>query len=365
MNKSFLKLLLSILLFMGARCELMAQVPREIIIETPGLLFKEPRFLVKPGEQIKLTLKNTDEMSHDFVLTRPNQRERVIALALAMLTANPNETGFIPNTPSIIQSIPMLKPGEEKSITFTAPDKEGIYPYLCTYPGHGTVMYGAMYVSVMPMPPIDVDSNVPESLRHPGGRSMAGHDMMHMGGTGAAAAKTVTIYRTYMPDSGPASIAVGLPGGISYNWDAGVCRLRYAWSGGFVNLDKNWMGNGKDLAEVQGTIFYRENTAAPIRIGEKEHVPVHQFKGYTMVNGFPTFNYLLDGVKVSERIVAAPKGNGIQRTLTFTNLKKPLWFVRDNANKKPLIIAGGKWEGTYLSIKPVGGNARLVLMYIK
>ena len=353
-------LLLNTLLCAGMTADTMAQAPREVVIETPGLMFKEPRFLVKPGEQIKLTMKNTDEMSHDFVLTRPGQRERVIALALAMLTANPNETGFIPTTPMIIQSIPMLKPGEEKSITFTAPDREGIYPYLCTYPGHGTVMYGAMYVSTMPMPPIDVDSNVPESAKHPAGGGMAGHDMMHMGN----APKTATIYRTYMPDSGPAGIAVGLPGGISYNWDAGACRLRYAWSGGFVNLDKNWMGNGKDLAEVQGTVFYREHTADPIRIGTKEHVPAHQFKGYTIVNGFPTFNYLLDGVKVSERIVAAAKGGGIQRTITFTGLKKPVWFVRDAADKKPAAI-GGKWDGNYLAVKPVAGNARLVLTYTK
>ena len=29
---------------------------------------------------------------------------------------------------------------------FTAPTKPGVYPYVCTYPGHWRRMYGALYV---------------------------------------------------------------------------------------------------------------------------------------------------------------------------------------------------------------------------
>jgi azurin len=364
MNKVLLSLFFSISLMLTTTPDAKRpapQEPREIIIETPGLLFNPSRIKVAPGELVKITLKNTDEMSHDFVITQPNQRERVVALALAM-ASNPNETNFIPVTPLILNSIPMLKPGEEKSITFKAPTREGVYPYVCTYPGHGTIMYGAMYVTSVPLPPQELDLNIPESRRNPGG-AMAGHEGHNMGGS-AAASKTVTIYRAFMPESGPAGIAVGMPGGLSYNWDAGACRFRYAWSGGFVNLDKHWTGNGKAKADIIGTVFYRENTTAPIRIGTKESTPQQKFKGYSLLNGYPTFKYTLDGVNVTERITPNAKSNGFVRVITFDNMKKPIWFLADAAAKKP-VATGGKWSGNYLAVTPVQGKGRITLTFTK
>ena len=38
-----------------------------------------------------------------------------------------------------------------------------------------------------------------------------------------------------MPDASPASIAVALDDTNSLCWDAGTCRLRYAWTGGFID----------------------------------------------------------------------------------------------------------------------------------
>lgn len=361
MNKILLSLFFSMSLVLTAAPDA-PQEPREIIIETPGLLFNPARIKVAPGELIKITLKNTDEMSHDFVITQPNQRERVVALALAM-ASNPNETNYIPTTPMILNSIPMLKPGEEKSITFKAPIREGVYPYVCTYPGHGTIMYGAMYVTSVPLPPQELDLNIPESRRNPAGAMASGHEGHNMGGGSAAASKTVTIYRTFMPESGPAGIAVGMPGGLSYNWDAGACRFRYAWSGGFINLDKNWMGNGKARADIIGTVFYREK-AVPIRIGTKENIPKQQFKGYTLLNGYPTFKYTLDGVNVTERITLAPQNKGFVRVITFDNMKKPIWFMADAEAKKP-VATGGKWTGNYLAVTPVQGKGRISLTFTK
>ncbi len=357
MNKLLLVLLVSIhSLFPTPFIKAPAQqAPREIVIETPGLLFNPARFKVKPGELIKVTLKNTDEMSHDWVLTSPNQREAVATAALAMLTSNPNETNFIPSGRNVLQSIAMLKPGEEKSITFTAPTREGVYPYLCTYPGHGSIMFGAMYVSDFDMPPLELDVNIPEARRK---SETVDHSMHNMGPK-----KLVTIYRTYMPESGPAGIAVGMPGGISYNWDAGVCRLRYVWTGGFINLNKNWMGNGRDLAVIEGDIYYREKIEAPIRIGTKTHIPKQQFKGYSLTNNYPTFKYMLDDVIVTERITPATEVEGIIRTITFTNLKKPLWFVK--AADKKIPATGGKWAGDYLAVTPVAGKAKIVLTIAK
>ena len=37
-------------------------------------------------------------------------------------------------------------PGQSQALSFQAPNEPGIYPYVCTYPGHWRRMYGALYV---------------------------------------------------------------------------------------------------------------------------------------------------------------------------------------------------------------------------
>src|SRR5262249_37087453 len=39
-----------------------------------------------------------------------------------------------------------LQPRDVQKLSFTAPAKAGVYPYVCTYPGHWRRMYGALYV---------------------------------------------------------------------------------------------------------------------------------------------------------------------------------------------------------------------------
>ena len=40
----------------------------------------------------------------------------------------------------------LVAPREAEKISFVAPTQPGVYPYVCTYPGHWRRMYGAMYV---------------------------------------------------------------------------------------------------------------------------------------------------------------------------------------------------------------------------
>ena len=41
----------------------------------------------------------------------------------------------------------MLKQGETQALRFQAPTEPGDYPYLCTFPGHWTIMKGILVVS--------------------------------------------------------------------------------------------------------------------------------------------------------------------------------------------------------------------------
>lgn len=138
------------------------------------------------------------------------------------------------------------------------------------------------------------------------------------------------VIRWDMPEASPAAIAVGLPGGVSYCFDAGESRLRYAWRGGFVDMTrtllskKNRQTNLTETAEIVGEIFFREGPA-PIRVGDRERIPQRQFRGYRLVDSLPEFHYLLDGVDVHELIV--PVERGIVRRFRIGDVSQPMWFV--------------------------------------
>jgi azurin len=53
---------------------------------------------------------------------------------------------FIPRSNKIIAHTKMLKQGEKEFLRFKAPKKPGIYPYLCSFPGHWTIMKGNLIV---------------------------------------------------------------------------------------------------------------------------------------------------------------------------------------------------------------------------
>ena len=53
---------------------------------------------------------------------------------------------FVPDSKKILTSSRLLQPGENQVISFQVPSEPGIYPYVCTYPGHWRRMYGALFV---------------------------------------------------------------------------------------------------------------------------------------------------------------------------------------------------------------------------
>lgn len=292
---------------------------REIEINAvSGMQYDVVRFKVKPGETIKLTLHNVDEMTHNWLLTLPGKREAIVSKALKIPNGAANN--YIPKDENVLAAIPLLNPDQSYTISFTAPEKEGVYPYVCTYPGHGSVMYGAMYVTDNLMPPLASDENIPEQRRESDEteeESTSGHPYPMV---------LPAMYRAFMPQSGPASIAVGMLGDISYCWDAGQCRLRYAWKGGFLDMERTWSGKGKERADIVGVVFYREELDYPIKVGQEKLVPEVDFKGYRMMNRYPTFLYKINKIEVEERIVPTFDSPGIQRMFKLKNTQDTLWI---------------------------------------
>lgn len=292
----------------------------EIHIETgPGLKYDITRFVIEPGALVKLIIHNVDEMQHNLVITQPGARMDVVNAALTM-GVDGIAKNFVPDSPRVLWSTPLLNAEQTFTLEFTAPKESGIYPYVCTFPGHGILMYGAMYVGHdVKLPPLEKDPNLPPPLD-----IAAGMDHMHHGSTD----DQPHVQRTFMPDCGPAAIAVDLGGGRSYCFDAGVCRLLYAWTGGFVDISRHMKGNGDAFTDVIGRIWYRAGNAFPLRIGTDDNPPTVEFLGYRLVDRIPTFNYRVDGVAVHQRIMLPPDGGiGLVQRFEIAPTRKPVRYI--------------------------------------
>jgi glucose/arabinose dehydrogenase/plastocyanin len=272
-----------------------AKKPRVVVLEmAEGLRFSPPRFEAKPGELLSIELENADpsHQPHNFLLVQPGRVQEIVKLAMDMGADGPN-AGFVPSHPAIlVSSGKTVDPEGKLKLEFTVPTEPGVYGYVCTVPGHGMLMYGALYVGVI-MPPLAKDPNIPQLTLEKG---LAG------GG------RRPFVQRMFLPDSGPASIAVALPGTENYCFDAGSCRLRYVWSGPFLDGSAHWRGNGKELAEL-GDAPWWTSSAFPLVLTEsRQGGPVEaaepKFLGYSLEAGNPEFHFKLGGQEVFQTVQA-------------------------------------------------------------
>ena len=283
------------------------------------------------------------------------------------------ENAYVPKIPQVLASTPLVERGESFILRFTAPTDAGAYPYVCTFPGHGYVMYGVMYVG-QEMPSLASDENVPPAQRSgqdlplaaagaaPGGAGPGGPPAGAGGGRRAAAPDPPgpplsygttfpAVSRTFMPESGPASIAVGFEDGQAFNFDAGGGFLRYAWSGGFVDNWPHWRGNGNAYATINGEIYYRNGGGVPLRIGTRETAGDVEFKGYRLDDeDVPEFRYSLDGAEVRERITSRP-GGGLIRTFRIES-PEPVRLVTEGDTGVRFESSAGRWQGGVLVLTP-------------
>ena len=338
-------------------CQKASSVRTITLNAVAGLQFDKVRFSVKPGEPVKIVLNNKDDMSHNMVITEPGARMKVVDASMKLEEKGP-QMDFIPEMREVLWSIAVLAPGETKSVTFNAPKIEGVYPYVCTFPGHGFSMYGAMYVSSDEnMPGLAADENLPESRR----KGAATDNSAHSSHTVASRSHPYELtppclYRAYMEDASPASIAVNLPGGISYCWDASTCELRYAWTGDFVDNTGLWKGKPNAVAKVLGEKFFSIRMRSPLRTGNPESVPVSEYKGYRLVDRYPEFHYTINGVDVYELIKANEDGTALIRTFRIPHGSTDVWFLKHPSDGVGYESSSGKWQSDRIKIS--GQHAR-------
>ena len=157
-------------------------------------------------------------------------------------------------------------------------------------------MYGVMHVvedKANPnLPEEDEDSGIPPGWKD---AKNAANGEGAESASSSVSQEADTVVRMFMPDSGPASIAVATPEGVHYCWDAGTMQLRYAWIGDFLDSSNHFAGNGDALARIPGHIVWR-NDATPTDQEDRS------FLGYRLEQGRPVFRWKLNGDVVEERI---------------------------------------------------------------
>lgn len=146
------------------------------------------------------------------------------------------------------------------------------------------------------------------------------------------------IQRGFLPESSPRSIAVGLPGGLSYCFDAESCYLRYAWSGGFLDMKPTWHGRGASPPGLSGAKFFVAPDTMPLRLGDRAAAPKVQFRSYALINQLPEFRFTVDGVAVRERIESA-RGGGLRCAFELGEAKGEIMF---HAPKGVRVSAAGR-----------------------
>lgn len=121
-----------------------------VVTGNDTMKFDKEALTVKEGQTVALTFKNVGQvpkiaMGHNLVILKAGTEPMGFAaagMAQKDTTGLPTDKEMLK---AVIAATKVLGPGEEETITFTAP-AAGAYPYICTFPGHAALMKGVLTV---------------------------------------------------------------------------------------------------------------------------------------------------------------------------------------------------------------------------
>ena len=111
------------------------------------MIFDKEKIVVQAGRPVEFRFLNTDNMPHNLAIVAPGALEEVGQLAEAQARdPNAKDHDYIPKSDKVLFASRLLEPGKSQALTYEVPREPGVYPYVCTYPGHWRRMFGALYV---------------------------------------------------------------------------------------------------------------------------------------------------------------------------------------------------------------------------
>ena len=182
------------------------------------------------------------------------------------------------------------------------------------------------------------------------------------------------VMRAFLPGAGTRGIAIGLPVGVHYGFDAQAVRLVDVWQGEFLDASGSWAGRGGNTVGGLGPTIWTAPAGMPfvLRMLPAIIEPVHasvrdgwpdatgadagfRFRGYRLDgDGYPTLLYtvrdLASGVEVevAERVEAqvAPRTRLLRRfELNALGRDTTLWFRGGSEGSFRSWTKGRAWSG--------------------
>ncbi len=114
------------------------------------LHYDTARLVVEAGKPFEVIFLNVDAIPHNLVFVQPGTMQ---AVAEAVQTQAPDKLdskgrSYVPeNDPRILNATKMIEAGKSETLKMTAPTSEGTYQYVCTFPGHWSIMKGELIVT--------------------------------------------------------------------------------------------------------------------------------------------------------------------------------------------------------------------------
>jgi len=154
------------------------------------------------------------------------------------------------------------------------------------------------------------------------------------------------VFRTMLPEAGPASLAIGLGRNLWTVFDPQRGGLTYVWRG---ELDLAPVHQQKiNLpAIIDGELFYRESLDRPVRPMDPEATPKFRFLGYRFLKDAVELKYRLAGLVVRDRFSALPDGSGVERRLQFSGEPQAVFLVMEPQPLARLEFDSGYLDGDH------------------
>lgn len=114
---------------------------------TAQMKYDTAEFTVAPGQPVKILFENGDDLPHNLVFCQPGTDTAAMAMKQMENAEAALKRNWLPDDKRIWAHSRLLNPHEKQDIAFTAPEKAGTYPYVCTFPGHALTMRGELKVA--------------------------------------------------------------------------------------------------------------------------------------------------------------------------------------------------------------------------
>lgn len=152
------------------------------------------------------------------------------------------------------------------------------------------------------------------------------------------------VFRSFLPQSSPASIVIKLTDELNVGWDAEACRFRYVWSD-----PDTIFRNGRHEPEFGVPPHYRE-TAPTLWSFAADTQP--KFHGYRLIAGNPEFDYAYGAIGIREKIVLDAATGTLQRHFKLSGVTSEVTLNLSSEGEGRVKADVGRMAGDQLTLTP-------------